>query len=563
MKPDNLSVAVIWGRLSAICEEMAQALQHTAFSDQVREGGDYSTAVFDANGRMLAQANRSPAHLGAMPGVIRHMLDYYPAEVLQERDMILMNDPYMGSGHLPDVFAMSPVFAAGRLVGFVCCSVHVTDIGGPTPGSQAVVGVTDFIQEGLRILPTLLYRGGRPNEEMLRMIESNVRVPELVLGDISAQRSALHVGALKMRELLEKQGYEMVYAAADIFIDRSEKAVRRELASIPDGTYSFFEYLDDMGPGTDPIRMAVEVAIEGDSICFDFSDSDKQVAASINSPLTYTAAYCYWVAKAITTRDSIPQNAGQVRPVTVTATPGTFFNPVPPAPVGARALLNQRIVELIFGALGPVMPERVNACSGQWVNPIFGGMHPETGRRFVYYDYAVAGVGARLEKDGVDAISPVVSVENIPVEAQEARNPIVVERFELIPDSGGAGRTRGGLAVRKDVRMLADRVTLSNLTDRHRFKPYGLAGGEAGSLGATVLNPGTDGERQLESKGTYLLQANDVVSFRCSGSGGFGPPAERPVEKIREDLREGVISAAVARDVYQLDESVIKDEEDR
>ena len=186
--PDNLTVAVIWGRLSGLCEEMAEALQHTAFSDQVREGGDYSTAVFDTAGRLLAQANRSPAHLGAMPSAVKHMLEYYPGETLQPRDVVIMNDPYLGSGHLPDFFAMSPAFANDELVGFVCCTVHVTDIGGPTPGSQAVVGVTDMIQEGLRILPTILYRGGEPNHEMVRMIEANVRVPELVLGDLRAQR---------------------------------------------------------------------------------------------------------------------------------------------------------------------------------------------------------------------------------------------------------------------------------------------------------------------------------------------------------------------------------------
>jgi N-methylhydantoinase B len=239
--------------------------------------------------------------------------------------------------------------------------------------------------------------------------------------------------------------------------------------------------------------------------------------------------------------------------VTVTATPGTFFNPTPPAAVGARALLNQRIVELIFGALGPALPERVSAGSGQWINPIFGGLDPKSGRRFVYYDYAVAGVGARLTKDGVDAVSPIVSVENIPVEAQESRNPIVVERFELVTDSGGAGRTRGGLAVRKDVRMLADGVTLSNLTDRQRFPPYGLDGGVEGTLGLTILNRGTEGEEKLESKGTYVLRENDVISFQCSGSGGFGSPLERDHELVREDLREGRISAQAAREFYKFD----------
>jgi N-methylhydantoinase B len=550
---DALTVAVVWGRLAAIAEEMAEAQQRTAYSDQVREGGDYSTAVFDARGRMIAQANRSAAHLGAMPGAVRHMLATYPPGRLVPGDVVILNDPYLGSGHLPDTFAMSPAFAAGKLAGYVVSAVHLTDVGGSAPGSQAVVGVTELVAEGLRLPPTLLYRGGRPVEEILRMIAANVRVPELVLGDLRAQRAALHVGAAKLAELYASVGAEMVAEAAERILDSSEAAVREELARIPDGTFRFVDVLDDCGPGTDPIHMEVAVAIEGSDIHFDFTGSGPQTASSLNCTLSYTTAYCYWVAKAITTRDSIPQNEGQLRPVRVTAPPGCFFNAVPPAALAGRAMMNQRIVEVIFGALAQALPERVCAASGQWVNPIFGGIDPGTGRTFIYYDYIFAGVGARLGKDGLDAISPVVSVENIPTEAQEARNPIIVERLELIPDSGGAGRTRGGLGVRKDVRMLADGVTLTNLTDRQRFPPYGLDGGSPGSLGETLLNPGTPEERRIHSKETVRLGRGDVVSFRCSGSGGFGPPGERPRELVLDDLREGVVSAQAARDEYGLD----------
>lgn len=550
MNVDSLSVSVVWGRLAAIAEEMAEALQHTAYSDQVREGGDYSTAVFDARGRMLAQANRSPAHLGAMPHAVRNMLGFYPAETLAFGDIVVLNDPYMGAGHLPDVYALSPAFLGDDLVGFVVSSVHVTDIGGSSPGSQAVVGVTDLIQEGLRLPPTLLFRRGQPVREVLRLIEANVRVPDLVLGDIRAQRAALNVGSTKLAELHERRGSSVVNAAADTILDRSEEAVRQELAAIPDGTYRFFEHLDDCGPGTEPIRMEVAVTIDGTDILFDFTGSDAQTRSSLNCTLNYTTAYCYWATKAITTRDTIPQNEGQLRPVRVTAPPGSFFNAVPPAALGGRAMMNQRIVEVIFGALAQAMPERVCAGSGQWVNPIFGGTHPVTGDRFVFYDYIMAGVGARQEKDGIDAISPVVSVENIPVEAQETRNPIVVERLELIGDSGGPGQMRGGLGVRKDVRVLADAVVLSNLTDRQLFPPYGLDGGSAGCLGETVLNPDTPDEERLHSKDLVQLHRNDVVSFRCSGSGGFGPPRERVRDRVLDDVREGLVSPKAAREVY-------------
>ncbi len=547
---DPLDVAVVWGRLAAISEEMAEAQQRTAYSDQVREGGDYSTAVFDPAGRMLAQANRSPAHLGAMPGAVRNMLAVYPAASLGPGDVVVLNDPYLGAGHLPDLFAMSPSFLEGELVGFVVSCVHLTDVGGPAPGSQAVVGVTDLVQEGLRLIPTLLYRGGEPVREVLRLIEANVRVPGAVIGDIRAQRAALHVGAARLAELHARRGSDIVAAAADEILDRSEEAIRRELRAIPDCTVRFVDQVDDYGPGTPPIRMEVTVTIADGGITFDFTGTDPQTPSSLNCTLSYVTAYCYWTTKAITTRDTIPQNEGQIRPVTVVAPPGSFFNPVPPAALGGRALMNQRIVELLFGALAQAVPERVCAASGQWLNPIFGGLDPRTEEPFIFYDYVMGGVGARWTKDGIDAMSPVVSVENIPVEAQEARNPILVERHELIPGSGGAGRHRGGLSVRKDVRVLAEDAVLSNLTDRHAFPPYGLDGGSPGTLGEIVLNPDTPRQRKLHSKEVVRLAHGDVVSFRCSGSAGVGPPAERARAHVLRDVHEGVVSAEAARTVY-------------
>jgi len=548
--PDSLTVAVVWGRLAAVAEEMATALAHTAYSDQVREGGDFTTAVFDAAGRLLAQANRAPAHLGAIPHAVRHMLEYYPAETLRPGDVITMNDPFMGAGHLPDFFEMTPVFFEDEVIGYVVGTVHVTDIGGTHPGSQAVVGVTEMIQEGLRLLPTMLYRGGEPQAEIFRLIEANVRVPDLVCGDLRALRSALYVGANDLASLFDRYGRHVVEQSADVFLDESERAVRAALAAIRPGTYRFTDRLDDVGPGTDPVHMEVSVTIAADEIVFDFTGSAQQTPSAINSTLSYTRSYCYWVTKAITTQDSIPQNEGQLRPVRVVAPEGSFFNPTPGVAVGGRACLNQRIVELLFGALAQAIPDRVCAASGQWVNPIFGGRHPETGDQFVFYDYILGGIGARHARDGVDAMSPVFSVENVPIEIQEAQYPIIVERFELMQDSGGAGRMRGGLSLRKDIRILTDGVVLSNLTDRQRFPPYGLDGGYDGTLGVTLLNPGTPSERRLEAKGTYTLSAGDVVSFRCSGSGGFGDPRERPHELVQADVESGLVSATAAAALY-------------
>src|SRR5919201_4313828 len=255
---------------------MSEAQQRTAYSDQVREGGDYSTAVFDTSGRMLAQANRSPAHLGAMPAAVRNMLAVYPVATLAPGDVIVLNDPYLGAGHLPDLFAMSPAFVDDRLVGFVVSCVHLTDVGGPAPGSQAVVGVTELVQEGLRFLPTIIYRSGKPVTEIMQLIAANVRVPEVVLGDIRAQRAALHVGATKLAQLHAETDSDLVAVVADEILNRSEQAVRSELAAIPNAAIDFVDYVDDYGPGTPPIRMQVTVSIEGGEITFDFTGTDSQ-----------------------------------------------------------------------------------------------------------------------------------------------------------------------------------------------------------------------------------------------------------------------------------------------
>lgn len=551
MSVDNITIAIIWGRLVAVAEEMARILEHTAYSPAVREGRDFSTALFDASGRLLAQANRSPGHLGAMPHTVSEILKVFPADSLSPGDLILLNDPYIGSGHLPDCFSMSPAFVDDRLAGFVVSTVHVVDIGGMHAGGQGVVGVHELIQEGLRIPPVKLFVAGEIDTNLVRVIEANVRVPDLVLGDMRAQWNTLHTGATKLTEIVRRYGLETIGEAAEAFLDRSEAAVRTQLAAMPDGVFSFTDFLDDVGPNTAPVELKVTVTLRGGEITYDFTGSDPQTRSSINSTLSYTRAYCYWVTKAITTGDTIPQNAGQMRAARVVAPAGSFFNPVPPAAVGARAFLNQRIVELVFGALAKVIPDRVHAASGQWSNPVISGIDPRTSRPFVCYDFLLGGVGARFAKDGVSALSPVFSLQSMPLEVQESIYPIVVERIEMIPDSGGAGKHRGGLALRKDIRLLAD-VTLTNLTDRQQFAPYGLYGGEDGPLGHIMLNPGKDDQIPLHSKGVYELKRGDVCRFECSGSGGFGDPKERSAAAVETDVREGYVSREAALHKYAM-----------
>ena len=547
---DALTVSVIWGRLVSIAEEMGVTVRRTAYSEAVREGGDFSIAVFDAAGRMLSQADLSPGHLGAMPFAVGNMLKSYPRETLKSGDIIIMNDLYMGSGHLPDFYCMSPVFLKHKIVGFVVASAHMVDVGGIKAGSQAVEGVTERFQEGICFPPVKFYDAGVPVGEITRIIEANVRVPNKVIGDLKALRNALHSGGQALSSLFATYGVERLTDAANRILDQSEKAIRDSLSEIPDGDYSYEDWLDDVGPGTSPVKLAVTVTVRGSEILFDFSGSDPQTASAINSPINFTRAYCYWATKALTTRNEIPQNQGQTRPVTVIAPDGNFFNPSAPAAAGGRSMLNQRIPELIFGALARVAPERVTAGSGQWANPIINGIDPRSGQRFVFYDYLVGGVGARACADGTSALSPVFSLENIPVEIQENAYPIIVESLGILRDSGGAGRYRGGLGLYKEVRILAESAEVSNLSDRHKNGSYGLYGGSNGNAGRSILNPQADRPVAMHSKGTYALKKGDVVRYECSGSGGFGDPKERLRQAVEEDLREGRISQEAARTVY-------------
>ncbi|RLP24041.1 hydantoinase B/oxoprolinase family protein [Mesorhizobium sp. YM1C-6-2] len=550
---DSLTVSVIWGRLVSIAEEMGVTVRRTAYSEAVREGGDFSVAVFDAEGQMLSQADLSPGHLGAMPFAIGNMLKSYPRETLKSGDIIIMNDLYMGSGHLPDFYCMSPVFLQSQIVGFVVASAHMVDVGGIKAGSQAVEGVTERFQEGICFPPVKFYNAGVPVPEITRIIEANVRVPSKVIGDLKALRNALHAGGRALSSLFATYGVERLTAAARRILDQSERAVRESLSEIPDGDYSYEDWLDDVGPGTRPVKLAVTVRVRGSEIIFDFSDSDPQTASAINSPINFTRAYCYWATKAITTRNDIPQNHGQLRPVTLVVPDSNFFNPSPPAAAGGRAMLNQRIPELIFGALAQIVPERITAGSGQWANPIINGIDPRNGQRFVFYDYLVGGVGARSGADGTSALSPVFSLENIPVEMQEAACPILVEAFGFLRDSGGAGEYRGGLSLYKEVRILAEHAEVSNLSDRHSHGSYGLEGGLDGPVGRSVLNPHSDEPVVMHSKGVYALKKGDVLRYECSGSGGFGDPKQRRREAVEDDLREGRISSEAAATIYGLE----------
>jgi N-methylhydantoinase B len=546
---DPISLTVIWNSLMSIAEELGTTLRSTAFSEGVREGDDFSTALFDRTGRLIAQGNFSPGHLGSMPACVLHAIDYFPVDTLRPGDSILMNDSFMCSGHFPDCFQVMPVFLAEQLIGFVACSAHQVDMGGAAPGSQKVHGVTESFQEGLRILPVRFVRGGDIDEDILRLVLGNVRVPDKVRGDLLAQHTANLSAASRLQQLFHDHSMDVLDQAYDIILDRSEQAMRDALAAVPAGTYSFEDYMDDYGPDTPPIRIAVDITFDGKgAVELDFCRSSDAVPAAINSYINYTRAYAIFAIKVFCDAHQ-PQTAGSIRPITVTAREGSFFNPSFPAPSGGRAVLQVRIFDAINGAMAQALPHRAMGAFSHWSNPNIGGMDDRTGRPFVMYDLSLAGYGGRHGADGAEALSPVMNCSNIPVEVHETHNPIRVHCLEFIPDSGGAGQWRGGCGLRKDIELLNSTAVLSHLGDRHKFQPYGLFGGGPGAMGKTVLNPGGNAQ-PLHSKGMYDLIKGDVLSFRLSGAGGYGPVENREAAAVEADLADGYVTEEGARRDY-------------
>ncbi len=545
---DPITLGVIWGALQSIAVEIGTTVHKTAYSEQAREGQDFSVAVFDARGRMVAQGPYSPGHMGAMSFAVRNALAAHPVETLKPGDAILLNDPLLGSGHLPDFFITQPAFHRGELIGFAVNILHHTDVGGARPGSQAVEGIFDFFQEGLRILPTKVWQEYREHAGITGIIAANTRTPDKVLGDLRAQRSALRVGELRLTELAERYGRETLVAAMDEIVARTEANMRAAIRAVPDGVYRFEDFLDDWGPGTAPLRVAVAVTVDGDGMTIDYEGSSPQTASGMNSYINYTRSYSYAAVKCLTD-PSGPMNEGALRPITVKAPEGSFLNPRPPAGGGPRAIICYRTFEAVIGALAPALPERVAAAASHFANPTFGGWDRARRRRFVAYELVLSGTGARATKDGCEAMSYAFNASNIPVEAQEANQPIVVERFEFIRDSAGPGTFRGGCGIRRDLRFLADEGKLTNLSERQRFAPYGLFGGRSGALATTMINPGP-GEQRVHGKQSREFAYGDVISFQQSGAGGYGDPFERDPGAVLEDVLDDYVSIEAARERY-------------
>ena len=542
---DAVGLEILSNALRSITDECFFALMKSAYSTNIKERRDHSASIMDVKGRLVAQSEQSlPLHIASMSGLMESVLEKF-GDDLHDGDLFVANDPYVAGGtHLPDVNLALPVFSEGTLVGFVCNIAHHADIGGMAPGSMAG-GMTEIYQEGLRIPVVRLFRRGQLQRDLLDLLLLNVRVPHERRGDYYAQIAACRLGARRLLELVELRGAGTVMRGFELMMERAERRLRSAIATVPDGTYEFEDRLDS--DGTDrfdlPIRVRIEVA--GDRVRFDFTGTSEQVPGNMNTTVNATHASACYALKSLLDPD-IPNSQGVLDTAEVSAPPGTIVNAVFPASVAARANTCQRIVDVIFGALAGALPDRVPAAAnGANTTAVFAGTDPDTGVPYVYLETLGGGMGARPDRDGKDAVQVhMTNTSNLPVEAIEMEYPLLVEEYGLVPDSGGAGRRRGGLGLRRVVRPLGHDCTFNGLGERFRHEPWGLAGGKAGGRGRFAILGDNGAERTLGDKsGDIPIRADERVVIETPGAGGLGAPAERAPDEIETDRLSGKFSA--------------------
>ncbi len=551
-RADPVTMQVIRYAMEQIADEMGYTLVRTSRSTVIKEIMDITCAVFDERGNTIAQAHHAPMLLTAFEITMKEVVSRFKPENLRDGDVIITNDPYMGGQHIMDLITIAPVFFEGEMVGFVGSVAHHTDMGGAVPGGVAG-GMTEIFQEGLRLPMVKLYKRGREDSEIFAIITNNIRIPDKTLGDIRAQASSNFVGVRRLKEVLAKYGKKVVKDCTKLLLDNSEGRIRKSLKELPDGLYTGVDYVDDDGVIDKPIKIQVNLRVRGGQAWVDFVGTDRQVRGNVNCPLATAYAAVYYAIIAVVD-PHVPPNSGCYRPINVYVEPGLVVNPRPPAAVAARTNTSQKITEAMLKALGRAVPDRVMAGShGQITTCGFSGYHPKTGHRFVYTDIQGGGAGARPYRDGRDGQdSHLARFMNTPIEAAELEFPIRVERYEFIPDSGGGGKFRGALGLRRDTRVLIDELSLARYADRQKFPPAGIAGGVDGETGIFYLNPDSGRGIRMKSKGLDKLHKGDIFSARMPGGGGYGRPTQRDPELVLQDVRDEKVSVKAAREVYRV-----------
>jgi N-methylhydantoinase B len=515
---DPATLAIFDALLSSVAEEMGVTLGRTAHSPNIKERRDYSCAVFDAEGRLAAQAAHIPVHLGAMPSAVRAVQVLAP---FRQGDIVIFNDPYLGGTHLPDVSLISPIFAGRQILGWVASRAHHADIGGMSPGSMPVA--TELYQEGIIIPPVRLYEAGRLNSGVYDLLLRNVRGPEQRRGDFDAQIAANRTGELRFRALIERYGAPELRRQLVALMDYAERMMRTALRQIPDGVYEFEDCLDDDGESDEPVRIHVRVTAADGRLHCDFSGSSPERTGSINAVAAVTHAAVYYVARCLMDED-VPSNDGCFRPVTLTLPPASVVSATPPHAVSAGNVeTSQRITDVVLGALAQALPNVIPAASSGTMNNLtIGGYDLRSGRHYAYYETICGGAGAGPRGDGASAIhTHMTNTMNTPIEALELAYPFRIREYALRPGSGGGGLHSGGEGVVRSYEFLAP-ATVTLISERRRFPPYGLAGGGPGGLGRNLLTRAGGVPEELPGKFTRRVNPGDVLTIESPGGGGWG-----------------------------------------
>ena len=551
---DMISLQVVMNALHSITDEMNLALIHTAYSTNIKDRRDCSCAIYTARGEVIAQTELgSPVHLGIMPSALYNVLATYPVEAMEDGDDIVVNMPYpTGPGHLNDVTMVSPVFVDGRVAFLVANMAHHVDVGGFAPGSMAI-GLHEIYQEGLQIPPLKLVKRGVVDDEILRMIRQNVRTSREVDGDIHAQMACNNVGRKRLQELAARYSLAGLGSFVRELFDYSERRTRAGLRAIPAGRYAFEDFVEGTPRTPELIAIRAQVTVADGEITFDFTGTAAQVDDSFNSNKACALSACYYVVKALID-PGMPPNVGSYRPIHVIAPEGTVVNARAPAAIGnATIIVAPKIVDVLLGALVQAVPERAAAASNG-VTSLFniGGVDPRTGHLYNYIETYAGGQGAMHCKDGTDAVQcHMTNTRNAPVEVIESTYPLFLPSYGLVPDSEGAGRFRGGLGMRREIRVLSEKTVLTVSTDRMRLRPWGVrGGGGGGNASCKIEHAGGRCEALPCSKMTTPLQAGDTVTIVTPGAGGWGSPFEREPARVLRDVQEELISIERAAGAY-------------
>ena len=558
---DMVTMNILDSTMVSICREMGISLMKTSYSTIFNEGLDFTCALADTKGDMIAVAEFCPAQIGGMPLLIKTCAEEFPIETLDEGDVLIHNDPYRGGLHVPEHTLFKPFFHDGKPLGYLVCIGHIAEVGGMVPGGFAGEA-TEIFHEGLRVPPIKIKKAGQDVDSVWKLMLANVRTPRYNYGDLRAMIGVLDLGEQRMKELLEKYGEETFKTTCHDLMEYSERRMRAEISSFPDGRYSFEDTVENDGIEDKSYLLSVDVFVQGDEVVADFSASASQAKGPINATLgvTWSATYN---AMFHMTDPSIPKNAGCFRPIRIVAAPGSVANVDYPAPeVAGNTETHPRLAAIVIGALAQCMPERAMASeSGTGGNFVFGGYHPEYDEYFACYDLMSGGWGGRSYADGNDCVIAINgNCRFNPVEVFETRFPFHIEDYAMMPDSGGAGAHRGGLGYQKTLRATTTEITASQCTDRHAVKTWALFGGKEGANGATLVQqkgrddwrPVTEayGKASSSKYSNISLMPGDRVRLSVSGGGGYGKPEERDPELVAEDLREGYITPEGARRDY-------------